>query len=177
MTIKIMKTGCVFFFVASLIPYKAIAVVKSRLLALGKLLVLFCCCIGISYAENADKVNFYFDIPAQELSKSLHELSNQTEVLFLFPYGLVEQRQGNAVKGQMTLAQALKRLLQGSGLHSVPTSEGVMTISAKELFSNNRKGEEKMNTRKNILASTIAFFVGAGGASQVLGQESVSDMK
>jgi hypothetical protein len=51
-----------------------------------------------------------FDIPQQSLDKSLNALSNHTKTLVLFPYDLVEKRQGNAIKGQLTLVQAIDQL-------------------------------------------------------------------
>ena len=155
-------TGCLFFSIASLTPHKVIGVFFCSLIAVGK---LFGFVVLVSLATNVEakkETVFYFDIPEQSLIKSLHEVSNKTETLILFPYSLVEQRRGNAVKGQFTVTQAVARLLKGSGLYSVPSSEGVMTISGQGSFSNNGKGEEKMRNKKNILAMAVGLFAGAG---------------
>jgi hypothetical protein len=60
----------------------------------------------LTCAENAN--SYEINIAAQPLARFLTGLSNQTETLVLFPYCLVESRQGKAVKGQDTLAQAIK---------------------------------------------------------------------
>ena len=166
-------SGCVFFYTNSLTPYKAAAASQKTLLALGRAILLLWCLVNVTSAQQNNKPVYNVDIPAQPLIESLHALSTQTETLFLFPYRLVEQRQGNAVKGQLTTQQALDRLLQGSGLHGVPTSEGVMTIFDSKSHSKNRLGDQDMKTRKHLLASTIAFFIG-GNATSVIGQEAGS---
>ena len=165
-------TGCLFFSIASLTPHKVIGVFFCSLIAVGK---LFGFVVLVSLATNVEakkETVFYFDIPEQSLIKSLHEVSNKTETLILFPYNLVEQRRGNVVKGRLTVTQALERLLKGSGLYSVPSSEGVMTISDGGSYSNNGRGEEKMDYRvkKNILAGVIGSVI-AGG---VFGEDEVA---
>lgn len=66
-------------------------------------------------------------------------------------------------------------LLKGSGLKSGLSDKGVMTISRRGshtlAFTQEEHGDISMNSKKNVLASAIAFFVGAGGA---FAQESAS---
>ena len=67
--------------------------------------VLCCGCLLIFSAMCIanDKKIYQFDIPQQSLAKSLNELSDHTKTLVLFPYDLIDERQGHAVKGHYTL--------------------------------------------------------------------------
>jgi iron complex outermembrane receptor protein len=175
------RAGCVFLFIVSLTTNKATVAVKRTLFLVGRSLVLLsvlACAVNgqASEVKTHQAKMFYFDIPQQSLIKSLHAITNQTETLILFPYSLVERRQGNAVRGRLSTQDALKRLLRDTGLQCIPSSEGVMTIAETASYSKNRMGIEKMNNRKNILAATIGFFAGAGMVSGAMGQEGkVSD--
>ena len=60
---------------------------------------------------SSEQVTYEIDIPKQSLAKSLNELSNQTETLVLFPFDLVEKREGSAVKGQYTLVGSNRKTI------------------------------------------------------------------
>ena len=113
-------------------------------------------------------------LPAQSVAKSLTALSEQTDQMLLFPYAVAETLRANPVAGRYTLRQALDIMLAGTGYSGGLTKKGVLMISLKKSNTpdQNSEGNNMINSRKKLLASTIAFFVGAGGASQVLGQES-----
>jgi len=66
----------------------------------------------------------------------------------------------------MTVDQALAILLQDTSLSGRVTERGVIVVQAISARNTNGREKVEMNTKKNILASTIAFFVGAGGVSQ-----------
>jgi iron complex outermembrane receptor protein len=67
-----------------------------------------------------------FNIPAQPLGQALNELARQANLQMTFPAGLVAGKQIPAVAGNLTLRQALDRLLAGSGL--VATVEGSSVV-------------------------------------------------
>jgi len=89
------------------VSYISLSAVKSFYLVTFKYFrgMLSCGCLLIfSTVSMANEQKMYqFDIPQQSLAKSLNELSDHTKTLVLFPYDLVEKRQGNKVKGQYTL--------------------------------------------------------------------------
>lgn len=58
-------------------------------------------------------------IPAQPLAEALNDWARQTQVQLIVQQGLVAGRTAPAVSGQLTPAQALQRLLAGSGLAGV----------------------------------------------------------
>ena len=100
----------------------------------------------------------------------------------LFPYDLVEKRQGNAVKGQLTLVQAIDQLLLYTGLYGGLSKKEVMMISEQQPFSHknthknthNNNRNKNMRTKKSILATTLAFlFSGATVSGSALAQDAV----
>ncbi|MGR4865102.1 TonB-dependent receptor [Caulobacter sp. LARHSG274] len=68
------------------------------------------------------------DLPAQSLANALLSLSRQTGVVILAPGALVRGRAAPAVHGRMAPAQAVRRLLAGSGLDLAVSADGVISI-------------------------------------------------
>ena len=123
------------------------------------------------YNDNAAVYNI--NLPRQSVARSLTALSAQTKVMLLFSYSEVEQVNANPVAGRYTLAEALKVMLRGTGYSGGLTSKGVLMISSNSQAPDDQiKGIESMNSKKKLLASTIAFFVGSG-ASDLIAQNSL----
>ncbi len=57
------------------------------------------------------------DIPAQPLGKALEAFSNQTGIQLVYLSGVVREQRCHVAKAGLNPNQALKRLLQGTGLH------------------------------------------------------------
>lgn len=70
------------------------------------------------------------DLPAQPLSTALLALSRQTGVIIIAPAALVRGRPAPAVRGRLEPAEAVRRLLQGSGLDLSVSADGVISIHA-----------------------------------------------
>lgn len=178
-TLKIKKyfknklfTNSGFFPFVSYTPHKVAGKYGLRmpifLQLVGKLVCLVWLSLFIAVAQANDDSVYEFDIPAQALIKSLNVLSNQTETLVLFPYDLVENRKGNAVKGQFTVRQALDEMLRDIGLVGGLSKKGVLMISLAESETVNSRGEDKMKTKKSLLASAVAFLMASGGNSSLV---------
>lgn len=58
------------------------------------------------------------DIPAQPLANSLHDLGKAASMSISFPNDLVSGKRAPAVQGRMSRGEALRRLLDGSGLQA-----------------------------------------------------------
>lgn len=69
-----------------------------------------------------------FDMPAQPLSRALIAFSNATGLQLFFDAGLARGRNAPALAGSLTYAEALDRLLAGSGL-TYRISGNTLTIS------------------------------------------------
>ena len=117
---------------------------------------------------------YEIDIAQQDVAKALTRLSEQADVQVFFPYNLTKGKTANAIKGNFTVLQALDLMLKGSGLHGGISKNGVLTISLGELKGDEilRGDKSMLKSKKNLLAATVAFFVGSG-ASGVMAQEKI----
>ncbi|WP_165916542.1 TonB-dependent receptor [Caulobacter sp. BK020] len=70
------------------------------------------------------------DLPAQPLSAALLTLSRQTGTIIIAPAALVRGRAAPAVRGRLEPAEAVRRLLRGSGLDLSISAGGVISIRA-----------------------------------------------
>jgi iron complex outermembrane receptor protein len=70
------------------------------------------------------------DVPAQPLSTALLALSRQTGTIIIAPAGLVRDLAAPAVRGRLEPAEAVRRLLRGSGLGLSVSGDGVISIRA-----------------------------------------------
>ena len=159
----ITKKRCAFFSLISHSPHKRIkfdlhsAVTFRR--EVGKLIIF----IGLVFlavpAYANEKTLHRFEIAEQDLIRSVHDISNQTQTLILFPYALVEGRKGSAISGQYSTLDALNAVLKHTGLIALPSQTGALTISKETLSQlNNIRGRE-MNT-KNYFGSYDWVFSG-----------------
>jgi outer membrane receptor protein involved in Fe transport len=76
-----------------------------------------------------------------------------------------------SISGRYTLEEALGIILKDTSLSGELTTEGVILITPIQKKSD--RGRE-MKSKKKILAATIGFFMGAGGASYTLADEAKS---
>jgi outer membrane receptor protein involved in Fe transport len=83
-----------------------------------------------------------FQIAAQPLSQALLEFSRQADVIVTAPSGLVRDKRAPEVRGELTPAAALSRLLRGSGLEASFTASGAITIGAARRDARRRKPAE-----------------------------------
>lgn len=63
------------------------------------------------------------DIPAQTLDAALQELAAQSHAQIIYDAALVQGRTSPGVRGELSSAQGLARLLRGSGLKAVPNGD------------------------------------------------------
>jgi iron complex outermembrane recepter protein len=99
-------------------------------LATGALLLLFC--VIASGAIAAQNQTFNINLPAQSLATSLAGLSKQTGVQIFAAGELVKGKSAPAVSGQMTVGEALDRLLTGSGLEGAVSGAGFVVQRAQQ---------------------------------------------
>lgn len=83
--------------------------------------------IFISNKEEVHEVN----IPAQALAPALKKLHKQTGVHFVFPADYVKNLETQGVSGFYTKDEALKQLLNGSGLSYVDAGDGIKSIQVQ----------------------------------------------
>jgi len=97
------------------------------------------------------------DIPAQSLADSIQEIARQTNTNILVDPNLIVGRKAPAINQQMSLDQALSRLLKGTGLESKYVDERTIVVAAAML---NTAGTE--NTRAMRLAQADPYYPSQG---------------
>ena len=161
-------------------PYEATKAVVKRIAnkLVGIIAITAVCFFAVlaQASEDYNKKIYRIDIAATNAADALNKLASQTGVVMLFPYQQAKAKQANPVNGQYTLKQALTILLKHSGLVSGLTQEGVIRISTAEDWHQKNSEGINMKAKKQLLASTIAFFLGSGG-QVVYGQESEPESK
>ncbi|PSJ43331.1 TonB-dependent receptor [Allosphingosinicella deserti] len=76
----------------------------------------------------AHAADFMVNLPAQSLARSLSQLAGQARVDLLFSSKLVRARRAPAVRGRLTIDEALQRLLTGSRLSYRRSGYGAIVI-------------------------------------------------
>ena len=71
-----------------------------------------------------------FDVPAQSATTGIAELGRQADIQIVAARRLTEGKQVNAVRGDMTVEQALAVLLRGTGLTAQRTGAGTWSVVA-----------------------------------------------
>ncbi|WP_429276134.1 TonB family protein [Novosphingobium gossypii] len=72
---------------------------------------------------------YEFDIPAQSLESALNQLSRASSVSILNDSATVARKRSLAIKGRMTVQEAVLRLLKGTGLRARFTAGGAIAIT------------------------------------------------
>ncbi|MDT9597364.1 TonB-dependent receptor [Sphingosinicella rhizophila] len=99
--------------------------IYSRSLAVGTAVVWTLAAAPAAYAQ----ATYSFNLPAQELGKSLRAVARKTGSNIVFEPVATRGRKAPALKGGYSAAQAVERLLTGSGLSARQTSGGSWIVS------------------------------------------------
>lgn len=146
-------------------------------------LSLITLCLGLAapvWAQSAAaSAPVAVSIPAQPLDKALTALAAQTGMLIGADSSLLAGKQAPALSGTYTPAEALQRLLAGSGLEAVPGSDGSVQL---------RRAVSQERMESTLPAVTVAAQTGdappvyaggqvaTGGRVGLLGNKSIMDM-
>ena len=103
-----------------------------------------------------------FDIPAQKLSTALVEFSRQAKTPIVSSTPDVERFNSPGVTGRMSLRQALRNLLQGTGLEIKTTDSGAIAVG---IFGAKPLHESESGAKTNSLPPTSANAVGTTNPS------------
>lgn len=102
---------------------------SRRRLAKGSTAFAFALALSAPTAAYA-QATYSFDLPAQELGRSLRAVARRTGENIVFDPGAVRGKRAPALNGSFPAAQAIERLLAGSGLGARRTSGGSWVVSA-----------------------------------------------
>lgn len=116
-----------------------------------------------------------FRIPAQNAATAINSLARQTGVKVLYSYDLASSRQAQALDGCYTADKALQLLLVGSGLTSVLSDEGVITVTSLDHSDSDFEERKHMDNSKKrgFLAALLSAFAAnsVGLSPQTLAQD------
>jgi iron complex outermembrane receptor protein len=79
----------------------------------------------------ADPTLRHFDIQTQATASALNEFARQADITLVFASALVDKHQMVGIKGDFTVLEGLKRLLDGTGLSFTQVSTTTIAISAE----------------------------------------------
>jgi iron complex outermembrane recepter protein len=146
--------------------------VIKKAVQLLKFVILCCSLVIFSAISNAAGKNtqrseqkYQIDIPQSDAVLALNRLAEQTDTVMLFSYNDTKTRQTNRVKGYYTLMQAIDILLEGSGLSSDLSTNGVIKFTVVDSARRNNNTEERpsvQKSKKGMLASLIALISSTG---------------
>jgi iron complex outermembrane receptor protein len=116
--------------------------------------------VSLVFAQTA-AVNL--DIPAQRLDSALRILAHQSGKAIVFSTELAENRQAPAIKGSLTVDEALQRLLENSGLEVQLTHAGGYAITSTKSDAAEKLPELSVSGSRPSLYATEGVNVGALG--------------
>jgi iron complex outermembrane receptor protein len=131
----------------------------------------------------ADPTLRHFDIQTQAAASALNEFARQADITLVFSSALVDKHQTIGIKGDFTVLEGLRRLLDGSGLSFTQVSATTIAISAQTKAAepqpppangpgaapdpagngNQTKGDDNMNHR-GLFTRIAALFALSGAA-------------
>ncbi|HEX9404291.1 MAG TPA: STN domain-containing protein, partial [Steroidobacteraceae bacterium] len=129
----------------------------------------------------ADPTLRHFDIQAQATASALNEFARQADITLVFASALVDKHQMVGIKGDFTVLDALRKLLDGTGLSFTQVSATTIAISAENKTAepqhppasgpgvvpdptgngNQTKGDDNMNHR-GLFTRIAALFALSG---------------
>ncbi len=106
-----------------------------------------------------------FDIPRQRADLSLTQFAEQADLTLIFPFENTRDRTANRLVGEYSLAEAIDKLLAGTGLKPEFSVEKVLTITTDV---KSMSGGRTMNKAKKagFAALLSAVFVSSGAGAQ-----------
>ena len=84
----------------------------------------------LASGAQADDTRYHLDLPAQPLDRSLSALAEQTQSRILFATDRAAAQGAPALHGELSVDQALQRLLRGGALRMEKTADGSYVIAA-----------------------------------------------
>lgn len=123
---------------------------------------------GVAFAMSAwaQTPALNLDIPAQRLDNALRALAKQSGKSIVFSTDLAETKEAPAIKGSLTINQALRQLLDHSDLEVHTTSAGGYAITHRKPAEAERLPEISVAGSRPSLYATEGVNVGALGAKK-----------
>ncbi|MCK9563799.1 MAG: TonB-dependent receptor, partial [Bacteroidales bacterium] len=132
------------------------------------LCVLIALCSSTQANDGENVHTHYFDIPRQEITRALKHFAQQSNQPVLFPHDKVKGKMSNPLLGYYSVQEGIHKLVEGTGLIPVFSSDGVLTIKAQiQLLDKDQDKEtSKGNTMKKPLPLLTALFSAILGSQE-----------
>jgi outer membrane receptor protein involved in Fe transport len=121
-------------------------------------------CPTAAQAQPAEQAEY--SLPAQELARSLRDVSVRSGIGVIAPSELVAGKQAPPLKGRYSARQAVERLLEGSGLRSELVG-GALIISRPAASKERADAAGPQNRASETITVTGTRIRGTGSASSV----------
>ena len=108
--------------------------------------------LTLSGITMADSSNLDLNIKGQKVGPALMELGQRAGVQIIVPQGVGNSLELSGISGQYTLAEALNKMLQGSGFEYEFTSDDVVAIKAVEQ-SEDGEGEAREEEVEELIVT------------------------
>ncbi|NNE36140.1 MAG: TonB-dependent receptor plug domain-containing protein, partial [Rhodothermales bacterium] len=116
-----------------------------------------------------------FDIPRQSADISLTEFAEQADITLIFSFDLAQEKTANRLVGSYRPDEAIRLLLQGTGLQPTFSSDGYINIAPDE--DSVAEGDEMNRKQKaGLIAGLASLFTGPALHAQDSEQEALEEI-
>ena len=121
---------------------------------------LVCSNIAVAQESNPDSGSQYymFNVEVLDGLKALSEISDITGLSLIFSQKLVEGVQTNKLSGEYSVEEALKVMLEGTGLIARITDYGVIIVTKDEVKNMREESITNMNAKVRQLSGAASAF-------------------
>gem|GEM_PF-121778 len=126
-------------------------------------------------AGAGDAARFSFQIPRQSAEQALIDFAEQAGVTFIFPYEEASRVEANPLRGLYTREEAIRILLENTGLSPRFGGNGVLSINSEQQSD---KGKHMNNNSRGFFAQFVSAVTVAlgGGLAQATAADTSSGM-
>jgi outer membrane receptor protein involved in Fe transport len=110
--------------------------------------------------DDSFSIPMNLDMPAQPLAAALRQFSIQSNLSLTVDSALIVDKKSPAVKGRMTRKEAIKRLLDGTGLQGKIESERLLILAAPKVGIEKREENTSLNLDKVEVRAKKFYEVG-----------------
>ena len=149
----------------------------SRLFVALFISVVFACAVS---PLTAGEQTFLFDVPKSSADVALNAIAQQANVQVLFPFDKVKSIEANDLRGEYTLAEALRLALEGTGLSADFTNSGVITVTfnpGQLKLSGEDSTAMKKEQKLSLLSKAALFIFGTLPVQGAAAQDTASSLE
>lgn len=124
-----------------------------------RLLLFLFLAVSVQSAQADQKIRF--NIPPQRADLSLTKFAKQARLTLIFPFDLVKRKTTNKLEGEYQIEEAIRLLLDGTGLEAKVSEDNQLRISVDQSPGGKQNMNDKAAKSVGILALFASLFAGA----------------